>query len=87
MNKPKTDRKKLLFNYGRYSGMAFQMLFIILAGVFGGYKLDDYLGNRIPVFTIIFSLLSVALAIYQSVKDLLKNGPKGAEKPKSKSDE
>jgi len=48
------------------------MLVIIGLGVFGGLKLDKYLNIKIPVFTIIFSLLSVSLAIYISIKDFLK---------------
>jgi F0F1-type ATP synthase assembly protein I len=53
------------------------MLAIILLGVFGGYKLDGWL-NTIPVFTVLLSLLSVVIAIYSVVKDLLNNkqGPK-----------
>jgi ATP synthase protein I len=66
------DRPKALFNYGRYSGMAFQMLAIILLGVFGGVKLDKCLGLSFPVFTLILSILSVGLAIYQAIRELLK---------------
>jgi F0F1-type ATP synthase assembly protein I len=51
--------------------MAFQMLVIILAGVIGGYQLDRWL-NLSPLFTIILSLASVILAIYQVTRDLLK---------------
>jgi F0F1-type ATP synthase assembly protein I len=66
-----TDPKKNLNQYARYSSLAFQMLVIILAGVFGGYKLDLWAGSK-PVFTVVFSLLSVVLAIYFAVRDLLK---------------
>jgi len=48
------------------------MIAIIIGGVFGGYKLDEYLKLKIPVFTVIFSLLSVAFSIYYVTKDLLK---------------
>ena len=51
--------------------MAFQMLVIILAGIFGGYKLDEWLDTR-PLLTVILSLLSVILAIYFVTRDLLK---------------
>jgi len=51
--------------------MAFQMLVIILAGVFGGIKIDLWL-NAKPVFTVIFSLLAVVLSIYYVTRDLLK---------------
>ena len=52
--------------------MAFQMMAIIGLGTFGGVKLDEYLAWNFPVFTIIFSLASVSIAIYISIKDLLK---------------
>jgi F0F1-type ATP synthase assembly protein I len=66
------DRKKQQINaYARYSGMAFQMLAIILLGVFGGLKLDEWLNTK-PILTIILSFCSVILAIYYVTRDLLK---------------
>ena len=53
----KTDPRKNLNDYARYSGMAVQMLVIILEGVFAGYKLDQWLQIR-PVLTVIFSIVS-----------------------------
>jgi F0F1-type ATP synthase assembly protein I len=67
----KTDPRKNLNDYARYSGMAVQMLVIILAGVFAGYKLDQWLQIR-PVLTVIFSIVSVALSIYIVTRDLLR---------------
>ena len=64
-------RKRGLENYARYSGMAFQMLAIILILVFAGYKLDEWLNTR-PVLTIIFSIASVIIAIYSVTRDLLR---------------
>lgn len=61
-----------LRSYAKYSSLAFQMLFIILAGVFGGKYLDQWLELKFPVFTVVLSVLSVLLAIYYAVKDLLK---------------
>lgn len=69
------DPKQALNNYARYSSMAIQMIVIILIGVFGGYKLDEWIGTT-PVFTVILSLLSVILAIYLVTKDLLKKPKK-----------
>jgi F0F1-type ATP synthase assembly protein I len=64
-------KKQGLNNYARYSSMAFQMLAIILLGMFGGYKLDQWINSK-PLFTIVLSLLSVVIAIYVVTKDLLK---------------
>jgi F0F1-type ATP synthase assembly protein I len=67
-----SDRKKQQLNsYARYSGMGFQMLAIIMAGVFGGYKLDQWLHTR-PLLIIILSILSVFIAIYSVTRDLLR---------------
>jgi ATP synthase protein I len=75
--KPKQQQKNQSNKLGqaaRYSGLAFQMFFVILAGVFGGIKLDARLNSK-PLFTIILSLLGVFTAIYFAIKDLLrKNG-------------
>ena len=49
-----------------------QMAVIISLGTYGGIQLDSLTGIKFPIFTIVLSLLSVALAIYISVKDLLK---------------
>ncbi len=64
-------KKRWLENYARYSSIAFQMLAIILLGVFAGYKLDHWLHTK-PVLTVIFSFGSVILAIYFVTRDLLK---------------
>ncbi len=61
-----------LNNYAKYSSIALQMLVIIAGGVVGGYYLDKWIGIKFPVFTVLFSFLSVSLAIYISIKDFLK---------------
>ena len=68
---PLKKKKKYLASYAKYSSIGFQMLAIILIGVFGGIKLDQWLEMGAPVFTIILSILSVILAIYYAVKDLV----------------
>lgn len=69
---PKKQQNKGIQNFARYSGLAFQMVAIILITTFGGKKLDEMLGLEKPVFTIILSLLGVFAAIYSSVKDFIK---------------
>lgn len=61
-----------LKTYSRYSGIAVQMIAIILAGVWGGRKLDELAGTEVPVFTAILALAGVAAAIYTSIKDLIR---------------
>lgn len=64
--------KNQLSDYARYSSIAIQMLVIIAGGIFGGFKLDEYLDFKFPIFTVVFSFVSVALAIYISIKDFIK---------------
>jgi F0F1-type ATP synthase assembly protein I len=71
--------KDSLYNYAKYSSIGFQMMIIILVGVFGGLKLDSWL-NTSPIFTIILSLLSIFLAMYYMLKDLIKVGNKNLKK-------
>ncbi|MFH0865597.1 MAG: AtpZ/AtpI family protein [Bacteroidota bacterium] len=66
------NQKNSLPEFARYSSLGLQMLVIIAGGVFGGYKLDKYLNFKFPVFTVVFSFLSVAFAIYYAIKDFIK---------------
>jgi ATP synthase protein I len=70
--KPKNLVNKGVRDFARYSGMAFQMVGIILVTTWGGIKLDKLLDFDKPVFTIILSLLGVFAAIYTAVKDFIK---------------
>lgn len=69
----KTDKKaqNQLNEYARYSSIAFKMLAVIGLGVFFGYKLDIFLRTS-PLLIVIFSMGSVALAIYSTIRDFLK---------------
>lgn len=64
--------KSKLTNYAKYTSIGLQMVVIIAGGVFGGFKLDDYLDWKFPLFTVIFSMLAVAIAIYLAIKDFIK---------------
>lgn len=65
--------KKALNNFIRYSSMGFQMVAIMVIGVIGGMKLDNWIVNiEFPVFTVALSILSVIFATYYSIKDFIK---------------
>jgi F0F1-type ATP synthase assembly protein I len=74
---PITDQKEVPTGkatpnmYLKYSGMAFQMGAIILVGAIAGQKLDKYVQTTQPWFTLVFSLLSIFVALYVSLKDFL----------------
>lgn len=69
---PKKAGNKGINEFGKYSGIAFQMVGIILVTTWGGIKLDELLGFEKHVFTIILSLLGVFAAIYTAVKDFIR---------------
>jgi hypothetical protein len=69
---PSEKKKKALNSYARYSSVGFQMLLIILGGVFGGRALDHWLDLQFPVFTLVLTILAVVLSIYFVIKDLLR---------------
>ncbi len=64
--------KDYLNSYARYSSLAMQMGLIIAGGIIGGYLIDNQINWKFPLFTVMFSFLSVALAIYIAIKDLTK---------------
>lgn len=68
----KNQENKGLRDFGKFSGLAFQMILIILVMTWGGIKLDKLLGLSTPVFTIILSLLGVFAGIYAAVRDFIK---------------
>jgi len=45
---------------------------IIVAGTFGGYKIDQWMNNEFKGFTLGLMIISVILAIVYSTKNLLK---------------
>ena len=72
MSTPNKKRSKSDANVVlKYSGMAFQMAFIIGLGVFAGMKLDEHFGNDKPYLTAVCALLALPIAFYVSLKDIL----------------
>jgi phosphatidylglycerophosphate synthase len=72
MKKKVNPDENPLNTYARYSSLAFQMLAIILLGVWGGRKTDQWLNLSYPVFTAVLSVVSVLLAVYYAIKDFIR---------------
>jgi hypothetical protein len=70
-NQPIRKTKKNLNNFTHYSGIGLQMTAIILAGTFGGIKLDKLISLKFPVFTVTLSLLAVIIAMYLMMKEFI----------------
>lgn len=60
-------------SYARYSGLAFQMLGTIVVFTYGGYKLDEWQQNKIPVWTLVLSLGSIAASLYMFIRSITKD--------------
>jgi len=69
MNNQKQSKKQLN-KYVRFSGIAFQMIVIIALSSYAGSKLDDVYPNSYKLFTIILSLIGVALSMYFVIKQV-----------------
>lgn len=64
--------KEPLNTFAQFSGIGFQMLVTIGLGVFAGVKMDEYYPNQYSAFTIIFSLASIAISLYNVIKQATK---------------
>jgi len=64
--KPKKEVNPAL----KYSGMAMQLLILLLLAAWGGQKLDAYFELANPFITILFLLSALFAFLYKLVKDL-----------------
>ena len=71
-NQPQ-KRKKSQHSFIIYSQLAFQMLVVIVVGVFLGLKLDEIYPNKYSLFTLIFAIFSILLSIYYTIIQATKN--------------
>jgi ATP synthase protein I len=70
---------KAFSSYAHYSGIAFQMIAIIGIVTFVGSLLDDYYETSKPYLTAGLSLLSVLIAIFVVIRQLISNSKKDNE--------
>ena len=65
------NRKPNRYNYYlRYSGLAFQLLLTIAACGWLGYKADQYLGNKYPVFMLLLGFAGFGGTMYQIYRSI-----------------
>ncbi len=65
----KTDQNP---NMMRYASLATQWMAMMLLGVWAGYKLDKKLNWKLPLFLILFPLISLAVSLWQLIRELNK---------------
>lgn len=66
------NSKNKFDSFIRYSGLAFEMMAIIGAGTFGGFKIDQWMNNEFKGFTLGLMIISVVAAILYATRNLLK---------------
>ncbi|RYD73522.1 MAG: AtpZ/AtpI family protein [Sphingobacteriales bacterium] len=71
-NKEENKEEKTVNNIARYSVMGFQMIVVIGAFTFIGFKIDEYYGNAQHLYTAGFSLLGVIIALVQVIRQAKK---------------
>ena len=80
-NQPKSgSRKKQLNDYVRFSAIGLQMAGLIFLLTWAGNLIDERLSNKVPVFTLVFSLASVTASIWFLIREFSGKSGKN-EKP------
>lgn len=69
---PEQRRQDNIKPYVKYSGMAFQMIGALVLAAFAGRKLDAYMGNDKPWFTIGLLLLAVIATMILTIISINK---------------
>ncbi len=78
MTKPENKNKKAksqkpLNQYIKYSTIGFQMIALVVAGALLGDWLDGKYSEGGRLYTLVITLVSIFLALYLALKDLLKS--------------
>ena len=68
----KESNKKSASAFVRYSGMAFQMIAVLLVAAYSGQWLDDRYNNEQPWFTLVLLLIGVTASMYLIIKTVTK---------------
>ncbi len=72
MSKPDEKNIRKVNAYLKYSGLAFQLAFVIFLGIYVGNYIDTYFGLKVPIATMILVLLLFGAYMYKLVVDLMK---------------
>ena len=66
------DKQQNTNNTMRYASLATQWMVMLSLAVWAGYKLDKKLNWRLPLFLILFPLISLAVSLWQLIRELNK---------------
>ena len=71
-NPNQPEKQSQAKQYMKYSGIAFQMISVLLLALWGGQKLDEAMGMKNPIFTVVLLLLGVGGSMYLVIKGVTK---------------
>lgn len=67
--------KKAIVSYAKYTSLAFQMIAIIGAFAYAGYKIDEKRQAKTPLATALLSLVGVLISLYLVIRSLKNQKP------------
>lgn len=65
-----TPNKKQKNNWLAFTQIGIQMTTTIVLGTYIGYRLDKMYTGKNPIFTLIFSLTFIGIALYQVIRQV-----------------
>ena len=72
-NEPANDKGKTEVKaYLKYSGMAFQMIVVLLIAAYAGQWLDKHFNSTQPWFTLVLLLIGVTASMYIIIKTVTR---------------
>jgi F0F1-type ATP synthase assembly protein I len=81
------EKKSKPSAYLKYSSLGFQMAITIGLGAWLGTYLDEKYQTEKPYYTIAIILLSIAIALYQVIKEVMSLNKENEDKKNQKNDE
>jgi hypothetical protein len=70
MANPPSNIPKKTNIYLKYSGWGFTLFVMLMVALFGGQKLEAYLGMEMPLISVGLMLLVLVVQFYKLIKDL-----------------
>jgi len=64
------EKNNAFKDYIRYSGIGFQMMFIIALFFYIGFKLDEHFQNEKRIYTLIIGLIGLGISLYTTLKKI-----------------
>ena len=67
------SRQEQTKSYLKYSGLAFQMIAVLVLAAWGGHALDEKLEMKYPVWTLVLLLLGLFASMYLVIRGVMRN--------------